>query len=1036
MIKSYQYLDIDINKKTYRRLRAVQGDSKSRYILVSLYDNSKAYNLSNCSVKVFGCKSDKKIFFNYAIVTDVINGKFEIELTNQALAAAGELEIQILILGTNQERLTSFSFYIDVEKSIVNDGAIESANEFKALTGALSQVNEWNGYFEETSGKIEEKYTERLNNVNSQLEHKANNSEVRKKVDDIMLKDLSTEVKQAMTGGSVAVVGLDSVGKENLKNNSVEATKVNESLVIRGIPCINYLKDTLKSPSNNFYKETLAKIVEVEDRTLSHLDITKVTKHTILQGTTNEYGTMIYGRLMHGINGVNIHDLANKNVRISFFAKSNRDFNLTLSLKFAGKIIKEVDLPIINDYNYFSIEGLLESENYNESNTDFSCIFYEKSSNMISDTDVFIAGVQILVDNNDKTCISVNVKDNYYSEVDIDLLKSGLNGAYPRINELKNSLTNPLSNWYNAEKYFKITQIVNNDFSHMGVKSITHHENNEIAISNYGVIYLGRIQAIDLNKGMNKKIKFKTFIRANSNLQVHIAFSANVNDSKKIFNLSTDWNAIELEFDFSSYDIDETDLYIYTSGISQLPAGTWIELAGNQILVSGNTYSDFIFTLNQYDDYYNYYPKSDKKILVPPKVYSVANDLDSSRNQTVAIYVDHLLDTCFDENIVFEDTNKDYTVIEPYFEQHDKYTNAINKGMDKYTEIITKKINSTVYNIPDFKTQHISTKSSVGRTKHPKVLFIGDSITAGVGVRNFGLGIADQAYPYWIHCKNLFDMDKIDGGNKENEFNFTCLGYGGGELYDDVYREATINYKGVKTSSRQSTSGMSSWSLEKVMTDPTSPFYDDSAEGTYKFSIKKFIDKYRTMDDEGNRLTLESPSKGSLVTTQDFLNKINVCNPTHIILQHGRNSEGTIDEFLLALDEFIRIAKTEFPNAKIGVCIPPDRAGTFFPKKYPNVKSTSTQSVDLNSNYKTGRKAYDIAKAIIEKYNSNSDIELIPNFFVAPTAMGFPFRESVNYGGENIYYPYFAGGLDSHPGFFAHLNWGYQVYAWIKSTLV
>lgn len=148
MINSYQYLDIDINKKTYKRLRAVQGDSKSRYILASLYDNSKAYNLSNCSVKVFGCKSDKKIFFNYATVTDATNGKFKIELTNQALAVAGELQIQILILGSNQERLTSFVFYIDIEKSIVSDDVIESTNEFRALTGALSQVEEWNGYFE------------------------------------------------------------------------------------------------------------------------------------------------------------------------------------------------------------------------------------------------------------------------------------------------------------------------------------------------------------------------------------------------------------------------------------------------------------------------------------------------------------------------------------------------------------------------------------------------------------------------------------------------------------------------------------------------------------------------------------------------------------------------------------------------------------------------------------------------------------------------------------------------------------------------
>lgn len=229
MIKSYQYLDIDINKKTYKRLRAVQGDSKSRYILVSLYDNSKVYNLSNCSVKVFGCKSDKKIFFNYAIVTDVINGKFEIELTNQALAVAGELEIQILILGTNQERLTSFSFYIDVEKSIVNDGVIESANEFKALTGALSQVEEWNGYFEETSGKIEEKYTERLNNVDSQLEHIDN-----KKLDKsgiVTMANMGQDVKEAMTGGSVAVVDVDTILECNIVDNQVTHRKLGNDVL-------------------------------------------------------------------------------------------------------------------------------------------------------------------------------------------------------------------------------------------------------------------------------------------------------------------------------------------------------------------------------------------------------------------------------------------------------------------------------------------------------------------------------------------------------------------------------------------------------------------------------------------------------------------------------------------------------------------------------------------------------------------------------------------------------------------------------------
>ena len=181
MQKSYQYLDVDINKKAFKRIKAVQGDSNSRYILVSLYDNYKTYNLSKCSVQVYGIKSDKKIFFNYATIIDSHNGKFEIELTNQALAVAGELQMQILVMGTNGERLTSFSFYIDVEGSIVNDRAIESKNEFTALTESLGKVTEWDDYFKTTSGKIEEKYTERLNGIDSQFMTREVNKDIKQK---------------------------------------------------------------------------------------------------------------------------------------------------------------------------------------------------------------------------------------------------------------------------------------------------------------------------------------------------------------------------------------------------------------------------------------------------------------------------------------------------------------------------------------------------------------------------------------------------------------------------------------------------------------------------------------------------------------------------------------------------------------------------------------------------------------------------------------------------------------------------------------
>jgi len=51
----------------------------------------------------------------------------------------------------------------------------------------------------------------------------------RDKATPLMLTDLHTEVKTAMTGGSVPVVGIDAVGNENLKNQSVSLLKTNFS---------------------------------------------------------------------------------------------------------------------------------------------------------------------------------------------------------------------------------------------------------------------------------------------------------------------------------------------------------------------------------------------------------------------------------------------------------------------------------------------------------------------------------------------------------------------------------------------------------------------------------------------------------------------------------------------------------------------------------------------------------------------------------------------------------------------------------------
>jgi lysophospholipase L1-like esterase len=77
-------------------------------------------------------------------------------------------------------------------------------------------------------------------NVRTQLAEKANQEDVnnalaekRDNAVSIKMVDLDTEVKTAMTGGSVAVVGVDSTGKENIKDKAVTPNKTS---FIRGVP--------------------------------------------------------------------------------------------------------------------------------------------------------------------------------------------------------------------------------------------------------------------------------------------------------------------------------------------------------------------------------------------------------------------------------------------------------------------------------------------------------------------------------------------------------------------------------------------------------------------------------------------------------------------------------------------------------------------------------------------------------------------------------------------------------------------------------
>ena len=138
-------ISIDINKKTYQEIKAKQNDI-GRFIEFSLYADGVSLNITNNTVKIFGKKSDGTIIFNNLTVTDAVKGIVLAELTSQALARSGNLEAELVIYGADGTEISSIPFVIVVEKSIRDDSAIESQNEFTALSEAMQSLAEYDTY--------------------------------------------------------------------------------------------------------------------------------------------------------------------------------------------------------------------------------------------------------------------------------------------------------------------------------------------------------------------------------------------------------------------------------------------------------------------------------------------------------------------------------------------------------------------------------------------------------------------------------------------------------------------------------------------------------------------------------------------------------------------------------------------------------------------------------------------------------------------------------------------------------------------------
>ena len=169
-------------------------------------------------------------------------------------------------------------------------------------------------------------------------------------------------------------------------------------------------------------------------------------------------------------------------------------------------------------------------------------------------------------------------------------------------------------------------------------------------------------------------------------------------------------------------------------------------------------------------------------------------------------------------------------------------------------------------------------------------------------------------------CEDLWNYLTTTNYMKGRSFTYNGVTYTFGQSYtgsqaDDNIQIAYIKYV-CTTGVRNPVSG------SRV----DNPFYDydtvQSTNGLYAFSLSAYLEKYRTMDDSGNRLSNESSSKGTRVTDTSAYD---VCTPTSVKIEMGGNdynlgvnAEMTANDnklmadLIYAFDSTIKIAIQEY----------------------------------------------------------------------------------------------------------------------------
>ena len=171
------------DKSIIKTIRTASSDTTGRYLSVKVLDEGQEVDMTGAKLQLYWEHPNFNTTGtdNFTAVDN--NGLFHLSFSDEMLTNVGELNAH-LVLTLSDGKITSDGFPIQVFKG-ADDGVVVPTNG----SGLVKQIE----------GKIDK--------------------------GNVTLNDLTQEVKLAMTGGSVAILGEESVGTENVKNYAITKEK-------------------------------------------------------------------------------------------------------------------------------------------------------------------------------------------------------------------------------------------------------------------------------------------------------------------------------------------------------------------------------------------------------------------------------------------------------------------------------------------------------------------------------------------------------------------------------------------------------------------------------------------------------------------------------------------------------------------------------------------------------------------------------------------------------------------------------------------